>query len=145
VGELHEPETHLIPRIFLDSSKEVQIFGTDYPTPDGTCVRDYIHVWDLAAAHEAALRRALGRKEGGFESFNLGSETGFSVRQVIAECEKAMGRKVRVAEKPRRPGDPPKLIADSRLARKELGFKPAHSSIEAIVDSAWRWHRKSRA
>jgi UDP-glucose 4-epimerase len=154
VGELHDPETHIIPRVFLDAAagREVRIFGTDYPTEDGTCVRDYVHVWDLAAAHEAALLRVLGwgeapeqvMKEGRFEAFNLGSEKGFSVREVIAACEKVLGHKVRVAEKPRRPGDPPRLVADSRLAKKELGFRPYYSTLEKIVDTAWSWHQKAR-
>lgn len=148
VGELHEPETHLIPRILLDASSDrpVQVFGTDYPTSDGTCVRDYIHVWDLAAAHGAALRRLFASSEPGgkFEAFNLGSENGFSVLEVIAACEQALGRPVKKVNRPRRPGDPPRLVADSRLARKELGFSPTSSALGKIVSSAWAWHQKAR-
>jgi UDP-glucose 4-epimerase len=148
VGELHEPETHLIPRILLDAAagKPVEVLGTDYPTPDGTCVRDYIHVWDLAEAHGAALARVLADtgKEGRYEAFNLGSEQGFSVLEVIQACEDVMGKKIARVNKPRRPGDPPRLVADSKLARAELHFEPAHSTMQEIVATAWSWHEKAR-
>ncbi|HUP58607.1 MAG TPA: UDP-glucose 4-epimerase GalE [Bdellovibrionota bacterium] len=148
VGELHEPETHLIPCVLraADAGGELELFGTDYPTPDGTCVRDYVHVWDLARAHGAALERLLSRDAGTgrFEAFNLGSEKGFSVREVIDACGRVVGRPIRVAERPRRAGDPPRLVADSGLARRELGFDPKSSTLERIIASAWEWHRRSR-
>lgn len=145
-GEWHRCETHLIPRVLKSawSGSPVEIYGTDYATADGTCIRDYIHVSDLADAHGAAMQRLLMLPEGmgRFEAFNLGSEDGFSVREVIDSCERVTERKIERVEKPRRPGDPPRLVADSSLARKELGFKPTLSSLEKIVGSAWDWERK---
>ena len=144
VGEWHHVETHLIPRI-LNAARNgapVEIYGTDYPTPDGTCIRDYIHVSDLAEAHEAAMLRLLRSAKGGrFEAFNLGSANGYSVREVIAACEKEVGKKLVVEEKPRRPGDPPRLVADSSLAARELGFKPRLGLAE-IIHSAGEWEKK---
>jgi UDP-glucose-4-epimerase GalE len=147
VGEWHEPETHLIPRILQAALRDepMDLYGTDYPTPDGTAVRDYIHVSDLAAAHEAAMNRLLngeGAREGGrFEAYNLGSEDGYSVREMITACERAIGRKLKVLEKPRRAGDPPRLVGDSSLARKVLGFKVGESSLDRIFASAWKWEQ----
>lgn len=144
VGEWHEPETHLIPRILAAAQEGVPIdvYGTDYPTPDGTCIRDYIHVWDLARAHGAAMERLLKSAEGGrFEAFNLGSENGYSVREMITECEKVTGIRLKVREAARRPGDPPRLVADSTLARQVLGFQVEHS-LESILSSAWYWEQK---
>lgn len=147
-GECHEPESHLIPNILKAAAegRAVQLFGRDYPTPDGTCVRDYVHVSDLAAAHEAAMSRLLadGDGKGSFEAFNLGSEQGFSVREVIAACEKALGRKIAVEEHPRRPGDPSRLVASSRRAREQLGFRVSPDSLQRIVASAWAWETKRR-
>jgi UDP-glucose 4-epimerase len=146
-GELHDPETHLVPNVLraIRDDKTVSVFGTDYPTPDGTCIRDYIHVSDLARAHEAAMLRAYSRKVAGApvskEAFNLGSGSGYSVREVIAACERVTGKRAQVLEKPRRPGDPPKLVADNSLARRELSFQPEHS-LESIVGSAWDWQQK---
>ncbi|OFZ17767.1 MAG: UDP-glucose 4-epimerase GalE [Bdellovibrionales bacterium GWB1_55_8] len=150
-GEKHDPETHLIPRILEAAANgtPVEIYGTDYPTPDGTCIRDYIHVTDLARAHETAMLRLLERKarmtkqtpQGVFETFNLGSENGYSVREVIRACEKSLGRAISTIERPRRPGDPPKLVADSSLAHGSLSFR-AEKGLEQIVDSAWSWYRK---
>jgi UDP-glucose 4-epimerase len=149
VGEWHEPESHLIPRV-LNAAIEgapVDVYGTDYPTPDGTCVRDYIHVSDLAQAHAAAMERLLQfaktgeNTRGSFEGFNLGSENGYSVREIIASCEKITGLKLHVRESARRPGDPPKLVAQSAMARKELGFK-IHHPLESIIASAWHWEKK---
>ncbi|MBU6375453.1 MAG: UDP-glucose 4-epimerase GalE [Bdellovibrionales bacterium] len=146
-GELHDPETHLIPNVLqaIHQGSSVAIFGTDYPTRDGTCIRDYIHVNDLAQAHEAAMLRAHRSKLSGEpprkDSFNLGSETGFSVKEVIAACERVTGRKATINEKSRRPGDPPTLVANSALAKKELGFQIAHS-IDSIVETAWQWTQK---
>jgi UDP-glucose 4-epimerase len=137
-GEHHRIETHLIPnvlRVALGHAKECQIFGTDYPTPDGTCIRDYIHIVDLAQAHMLALQP--GRQ--GF--YNLGNGDGYSVRQVIKTCEKVTGRAIAAVEKPRRPGDPPKLVASAAKAIRELGWKPKYPGLEQIVSDAWRWHR----
>ena len=144
VGERHEPETHLIPSILAAASQNraVQLFGDDYPTPDGTCVRDYVHVRDLAVAHEAAMLR-LAKAPAGFEAFNLGSQSGHSVLEVIRACERVVGRPIPVERKPRRAGDPPRLVADSRLARKELGFK-IDFPLERIVETAWGWEQKNR-
>ncbi len=136
-GEHHRIETHLIPnvlRVALGQATQCEIYGTDYPTPDGTCIRDYIHIVDLAQAHILAL--AAGRK--GF--YNLGNGDGYSVREVIEMCEKVSGKKILAVEKPRRPGDPPKLVAAADKARRELGWNPKFPKIEDIVASAWRWH-----
>jgi len=137
-GEHHRVETHLVPnllKVALGQKSHCELFGTDYPTPDGTCVRDYIHVGDLAQAHILALQP--GKK--GF--FNLGNGEGYSVRQVHAACEQASGRKIALVEKPRRPGDPPRLVAASQKARTELGWNPRFPSLESIVQSAWTWHQ----
>jgi UDP-glucose 4-epimerase len=146
VGEWHVVETHLIPRVLKAAlrGEPVEIYGTDYSTPDGTCIRDYVHVTDLAAAHGAALERLLKHSagQGRFEAFNLGSENGFSVRQVIDACEKVIGKPLKRIEKPRRPGDPPKLVGDSTLARRELGYDPKLTSLDKIIQSAWNWEKK---
>ena len=137
-GEHHRVETHLIPNVLkvaLDQKPHVEIYGTDYPTPDGTCVRDYIHIIDLAEAHMLALQWD------GSDVFNLGSGDGYSVRQVVETARKVTGHKIPMVEKARRPGDPPKLVGDSRKIRKVLGWKPRFDSLEAIIDSAWRWHQ----
>ncbi len=137
-GEHHRVETHLIPNILrvpLGQAKECHIFGTDYPTPDGTCIRDYIHIVDLAQAHILALQP--GRQ--GF--YNLGNGDGYSVRQVIKMCEKITGHSIPTVEKPRRPGDPPKLVAGAGKAAQELGWKPKYPGLEQIVSDAWRWHQ----
>ena len=136
-GEDHRIETHLIPNVLkvaLGQKDNVQIFGTDYETPDGTCVRDYIHIVDLAQAHMLAL----GAKESAF--YNLGTGGGTSVREIIATCEKVTGKKIAVVEKPRRPGDPARLIAGSEKVQRELGWKPKYQSIDKIIESAWAWH-----
>ena len=144
IGEDHDPETHLIPlvmRAALGRGDPLQIFGTDYPTRDGTAIRDYIHVTDLADAH----LRALGCLAGGSESMelNLGTGSGHSVRQVIATVERLAGRKVPRCEAPRRPGDPPELVADSTLARERLGWHPQYSDLETIVRTALAWETRS--
>jgi UDP-glucose 4-epimerase len=139
-GEDHRTEAHLIPNVLkvaLGQRPQVEIFGTDYETPDGTCIRDYIHIADLAQAHILAL--APGQR--GF--YNLGNGDGYSVRQVVAMCEQASGKKLKVVEKPRRPGDPPRLVAGSEKARNELGWQPKFPKLEDIVVSAWEWHRKN--
>ena len=136
-GEHHRQETHLIPNVLkvaLGQSPQVEIFGTDYETADGTCVRDYIHVVDLAQAHIQAL--APGKS--GF--YNLGNGDGYSVRQVIQTCEKVTGRKISTLEKPRRPGDPPRLVAAATKAKREFGWTPKFPRLEDIVRTAWQWH-----
>ncbi|MDR1777324.1 MAG: UDP-glucose 4-epimerase GalE [Desulfovibrio sp.] len=143
IGEDHNPETHLIPLV-LDAAAGrrpgVSIFGTDYDTPDGTCVRDYIHVNDLAQAHLLALEYLLdgGRSAG----FNLGNGRGYSVREVIACAAAVTGRKIAVSEAPRRAGDPPALVGGTALAEKTLGWRPALPRLEDIVGTAWNWHKK---
>jgi UDP-glucose 4-epimerase len=119
----------------LGKAPHCEIFGTDYPTPDGTCIRDYIHILDLAQAHMLAL--AAGKQ--GF--FNLGNGDGYSVRQVIQTCEKVSGKTIPIIEKARRPGDPPKLVAAADKAARELGWKPKYPKLEQIVSDAWLWHQ----
>jgi len=136
-GEDHRIETHLIPNILkvaLGQKPHVEVYGTDYPTEDGTCIRDYIHIIDLAQAHILAL----GVKESAY--YNLGTGGGTSVREVISACEKITGKTIPVIDKPRRPGDPPKLIAASEKIQRELAWKPKFQSIDKIVESAWAWH-----
>lgn len=140
-GEHHDPESHLIPlvlQVALGRRESVSIYGTDYPTPDGTCVRDYIHVYDLAMAHVLAME-ALESKES--VAFNLGNAKGFSVREVIEVARRVTGHAISATETPRRPGDPPVLVASSEKIQQELGWKPRFASLESIVQSAWDWHR----
>ncbi len=139
-GENHRVESHLIPNVLkvaLGQAKQCEIYGTDYPTPDGTCIRDYIHIVDLAQAHMLAL--APGKS--GF--FNLGNGEGYSVREVIQMCEKISGAIIPAIEKDRRPGDPPRLVAAAQKAKSELGWNPQYPKLEDIVASAWRWHQKN--
>lgn len=143
LGEDHQPETHLIPLILLTALGKrecISIFGTDYPTPDGTCIRDYIHVNDLADAHVLGLEYLL--KDGNSEVFNLGNGNGFSVREVIAAAEKVTGRSIPIKECDRRPGDPPSLIGSGEKARKILGWQPQYPDITDIVSHAWQWHQR---
>ncbi|MEH1889778.1 MAG: UDP-glucose 4-epimerase GalE [Nostoc sp.] len=143
LGEDHNPETHLIPLVLmtaLGKRESISIFGTDYPTPDGTCIRDYIHVNDLADAHILGLEYLL--KGGDSEVFNLGNGSGFSVREVIAAVEQVTGLSIPVEERDRRPGDPPILIGTSEKARTILGWQPQYLSIKDIVAHAWQWHQK---
>jgi len=138
-GEDHHPETHLIPAVLqaaLGKRPNVEIYGTDSDTPDGTCIRDYIHILDLARAHILALGAA------GSGRYNLGTGGGSSVREVIESCRKITDRKIDAIEKPRRPGDPPRLIASSDKIKRELGWEPKFQSLDAIVESAWKWHQK---
>ncbi len=140
-GEDHQPETHLIPlvlQVALGQRKEILVFGDDYPTPDGTCVRDYIHVDDLATAHVASLEMLA---PGSQLKLNLGTGQGASVMEVIEACRKATGHAIPARVVERRPGDPPELVADASLARKKLGWEPQYPSIESIVASAWQWHQ----
>ncbi|MGV3773824.1 MAG: UDP-glucose 4-epimerase GalE [Verrucomicrobiales bacterium] len=138
-GEHHRIETHLIPNVLkvaLGQAAQCEIYGTDYPTPDGTCIRDYIHIIDLAQAHILAMEPG---KQG---FFNLGNGEGYSVRQVLQTCEKVSGKKIPAIEKPRRAGDPPKLVAAANKAFTELGWKPKYPKLEDIVSTAWEWHKK---
>ncbi len=140
-GEAHSPETHIIPialRALLED-KEFSIFGTDYDTPDGTCVRDYIHVLDLATAHILALEKI--RKEGGGHTYNVGTGKGYSNRDIVKAVEEVSGKTLRTVEKDRRPGDADELVADVSRINEELGFKPQYSDILTIVQSAWKWHK----
>jgi len=145
IGEAHDPETHLIPLV-LDAAaglrKDIQVFGTDYPTPDGTCIRDYIHVTDLAEAHYLGLKRMM--RTGQSDVFNLGTGKGYSVEQVIRVTEKVTGRSVPVVYGKRRPGDPPRLVAKAVKAQRTLRWKPKHSSLENILATAWNWHQKKQ-
>lgn len=145
VGEDHDPETHLIPlaiRAALSGEPELSIFGTDYPTPDGTAVRDYVHVADLAEAHLLALQHLA--RGGDSLLLNLGTGRGHSVRQVISAVETAGGRRVPVREVGRRAGDPPELVADARRAQAVLGWRPAYPGIDTIVRHACAWHERHR-
>jgi UDP-glucose 4-epimerase len=141
-GEDHRPESHLIPlvlKVALGQRDNIAIYGSDYPTPDGTCVRDYIHVLDLADAHLRALD-ALG--EGKQLIYNLGNGRGFSVREVIDVARKVTGHPIPAVESARRPGDPAVLVASSRRIQDELGWTPNFPDLESIVRSAWEWHRE---
>jgi len=141
IGEDHDPETHLVPivlEVALGRRSEVKIFGSDYPTPDGTCVRDYIHVWDLAQAHILAMDAIEAGK--GF-TFNLGNGSGYSVREVIETARHVTGREIAAVDAPRRPGDPPALVASSRRITEHLGWKPELPDLEAIIETAWKWHQ----
>jgi UDP-glucose 4-epimerase len=140
-GEDHDPETHLIPvvlRVAAGEATHVQIFGQDYPTPDGTCIRDFVHVRDLAAAHLLALE-ATGEGDPSLEVYNLGSAAGFSVREVVEAARRVTGRAIPARVLKRRSGDPPVLVASSRRARRELGWQPRHSSLEQMLADAWAW------
>ncbi len=141
-GEAHEPESHLIPLILdvaLGRRDQIKIFGTDYPTKDGTCVRDYIHVGDLAQAHLLALH-ALDHTSRMI--YNIGNGHGFTVREVVDSVKRVTGRPIPVEEQPRRPGDPAVLVASSEKIQKELGWAPQHSQLDDIVASAWTWHQQ---
>jgi len=142
LGEDHSPETHLIPLVTKSAldGKSVPVYGTDYDTPDGTCIRDYIHVTDLARAHILALQK-LEREEKS-AIYNLGNGNGYSVREVIETVEKVTGRNVLSVDSPRRPGDPARLVASSEKIRKQLGWNPEYPDLETIVQTAWEWHRK---
>ena len=143
VGEWHEPETHLIPNILLSllqESKSLEIYGNDYPTPDGTCIRDYIHIHDLCSAHMLALDYLLDGGEPA--SFNLGNGEGYSILDIIRTTEKVTGMSVKYEYRDRRPGDPARLIGSSEKARKVLGWSPKYGDIETIIETAWNWHRK---
>ena len=145
IGESHQPETHLIPNVLraaLGTGPALKVFGDDYPTPDGTCVRDYVHVDDLAQAHELAL--GYLDAHAGAHAFNLGNGQGFSVRDVIAVAGAVSGHPIAHTIEPRRRGDPPVLVASSAKAREQLGWTPVHTTLEPIIESALRWHRAQR-
>jgi UDP-glucose 4-epimerase len=141
MGEAHDPETHLIPRVLramASGQATFEVFGGDYPTPDGTCVRDYIHVWDLARAHLMALERLGAGGDGAV--WNLGNGQGFSNLEVVRTCAEVTGREVRIAIGPRRAGDPATLVASNARAAAELGWEPERDGLRVIVENAWRWH-----
>lgn len=143
IGEWHNPETHLIPLVLDAASgarESIKVFGTDYPTPDGTCVRDYIHVYDLATAHLLALEHL--NHGGKSDFFNLGNAKGTSVLEVIEAVKKVTGKTFRVDYDPRRPGDPPMLVGSSEKATTVLGWEPKYADIESIVAHAWNWYQK---
>jgi len=142
LGEDHDPETHLIPNVLaaaLGKRAALEIYGTDYPTPDGTAVRDYVHVTDIADAHLRALDVKLDG--GSAAAVNLGTGTGRSVREIVEAARRVTGRDVPTVERPRRPGDPPELVAAVGRAATMLGWRPSHSSLEEILSSAWQWHQ----
>ncbi len=145
IGEWHEPETHLIPLVLQaaqDAQKSIHIFGTDYPTPDGTCIRDYIHVCDLAKAHVLALERLWAGEKS--TAFNLGNGQGYSVREIIATAQEVCNRPIKVIEAARRAGDPPALVGDAQKAQYELGWKPKFAELSTILHTAWQWEEKRR-
>ncbi len=142
IGEAHDPESHLIPLVLqaaLGQRDAIDIYGTDYDTPDGTCIRDYVHVLDLARAHILALE-AL--RDGASRVYNLGSGSGYSVREVIESARKVTGQAIPVTEAPRRAGDLPVLVADSDRIGRELGWETQYNSLEMIIETAWNWHRR---
>ena len=143
LGEDHNPETHLIPLVLfaaLGKRDSISIFGTDYPTPDGTCIRDYIHVSDLADAHVLGLEYLL--QGGATDAFNLGNGNGFSVKEVIEAARKITGRNIKAIATDRRPGDPPSLVGSSEKARTILGWQPQYADLETILQHAWHWHQR---
>ena len=144
IGESHTPETHLIPLVLEAASgkrQDIKVFGTDYDTPDGSCIRDYIHVYDLATAHLLALHYLEEGKESDF--FNLGNAFGTSVLEVVESVKKVTNRKFRVTMTDRREGDPAKLVGSSEKAQRVLGWKPVYGNIDTIVEHAWKWHEKA--
>ena len=145
IGESHDPETHLIPNVLrslLESRRRLKIFGTDYATADGTCVRDYVHVTDLASAHELALAHLQDAQ--GAHAFNLGNGNGFSVKQIIEAAATVVGRPIPYEVAPRREGDPAVLVASSAKAREVLGWRPRFADVRTILESAWKWHQNPR-
>lgn len=145
IGEAHEPETHLIPNALRAAAGQgpgLEVFGADYPTPDGSCVRDYVHVDDLADAHLRALEYAA--RHPGAHVFNLGSQRGFSVLETIAAAADVAGKAIPYRMAGRRPGDPPRLVADNVAAKRELGWRPRYTELRDIIATAWAWHRSAR-
>jgi UDP-glucose 4-epimerase len=145
IGEFHDPETHLIPIVLQAADGQIdhiRLFGTDYPTTDGTCIRDYVHVNDLAQAHLLAMDALLAGAKSAV--YNLGSSNGYSVREVISQAEAVTGKTIPVAEAPRRPGDPAILVASSDKIKRELGWTPKYEDLEKIIQTAWSWHLKQK-
>lgn len=145
LGERHEPETHLIPLVLHTASgrrQNISVFGRDYDTPDGTCIRDYIHIQDLCSAHWLALQSLMNGADS--QCYNLGNGIGFSVQEVINTAEQVTGRKIPVVYGSRRYGDPARLVADSRLAREKLGWQPKYGDLATIIDHAWKWEKSCR-
>lgn len=146
LGERHDPETHLIPLVLQAASgrrAHISVFGRDYDTPDGTCIRDYIHIQDLCSAHWLAVQSLMNGAES--QAYNLGNGSGFSVQEVIETAERVTGRKIAVVDAPRRDGDPSRLVADARLAREKLSWQPQHADLDAIIEHAWQWERRMAA
>lgn len=145
-GERHDPETHLIPLVLQTAAgqrENIKMFGTDYDTPDGTCIRDYIHVDDLADAHVRALKRIITSDVAGFDSFNIGTGKGCSVKEIIDLCKEVTDQDFAVLAEPRRPGDPAKLVADASKAREELGWHPNYPDPKDIISHAWQFYRQN--
>ncbi len=145
IGESHEPESHLIPLILQVAQgkrENITVFGTDYDTPDGTCIRDYVHIMDLAQAHALALDRLRGGAPSSF--FNLGTEHGHSVQEVIRLCDQVTGRPIKVLKGPRRVGDPPRLVATASKAKSILGWKPRYTGLRETIETAWNWEQNRR-
>jgi UDP-glucose 4-epimerase len=143
LGERHEPETHLIPLVLQAASgrrPHISVFGRDYDTPDGTCIRDYVHIADLCEAHWLALQSLMNG--GPSQAYNLGNGNGFSVQEVIDTAEAVTGRKIAVVHAPRREGDPARLVADATLARKQLGWQPQYADLATIIEHAWKWETR---
>jgi UDP-glucose 4-epimerase len=142
IGEAHNPESHLIPivlQVALGQRENIKIFGTDYPTEDGTCVRDYIHVSDLASGHLMAMEHLMNGGES--LAMNIGTGQGYSVKEIIDVCRKVTGHEIPAIEEARRPGDPPKLYANPAMIKEKFGWEPKESDIESLVKSAWEWHK----
>jgi UDP-glucose 4-epimerase len=143
LGERHEPETHLIPLVLQAASgrrPHISVFGRDYDTPDGTCIRDYVHIADLCEAHWLALQSLMNGEPS--QAYNLGNGNGFSVQEVIDTAEAVTGRKIAVVDAPRREGDPARLVADATLARKQLGWQPQYADLATIIEHAWKWETR---
>jgi UDP-glucose 4-epimerase len=143
LGERHDPETHLIPLVLQAASgrrPHISVFGRDYDTPDGTCIRDYVHIADLCEAHWLALQSLMNGVDS--QAYNLGNGNGFSVQEVIDTAERVTGRKIPVVDAPRRDGDPARLVADSTLARKQLGWQPQYADLAKIIGHAWKWEMR---
>lgn len=147
IGESHQPETHLIPkllRMIAGEEGEVRIFGDDYPTADGTCIRDYVHVNDLCSAHLLALNRLGKMAAPAAEAFNLGNGKGYSVKEVISAVSEVTGKKLGISVDASRPGDPARLVADGTMAKSVLGWMPSCTAITEIIETAWKWHRQPK-
>jgi UDP-glucose 4-epimerase len=141
IGEDHDPESHLIPRVLKvaqGEDKEIRIFGVDYPTPDGSCVRDYVHVADLSSVHRIAVET---QQEGQFRCFNVGTGQGVSVKELIEVAREVTGHEIPAVPSPRREGDPPELYADPTLIRTTLEWEPRYVDIKSTIESAWEWHK----